>query len=418
MSFPPPYPEPSKPAHSWTLASYNVQDLFDTTDDHEAEDLRPTENELRNKLTRLGRVLHILDADVVGLMEVENLGVLRRLNEEALADLGYSEAILVEGNDPERGIDVALLSRFPVAQVVSHAGETYSADNGTERRLFSRDCLECHVVLPTGETLVVLVNHFKSKRGGEAETEPLRTGQARRVRAIADGLLPRFPLVAVVGDLNDDADSRALLPLLSGPLTDLLARDVPPAECYTFVHAGRTERIDYLLASPALAKQFIPNSALLLHDTWAKRASDHSPARAAFGPAAAYPESLTAAYGRSHPRCLPQRGPARINAARFFSHGLNPLQGQLVIVTGRVARVEVTRGTGVVRLFLGHGDPSRAFRVTILPENFPAFTHAGIGDIGGYYKDKMAQGVGTLHFYQGMPEMLVATPRQFRLIQK
>ena len=101
MNYLPPFPEPPKPTGAWTLASYNVQDLFDTADDPGSEDLRPTENQLRNKLTRLGRALHILDADVIGLMEVETLAVLRRLNQEALVDLGYREAVLIEGNDPE-----------------------------------------------------------------------------------------------------------------------------------------------------------------------------------------------------------------------------------------------------------------------------------------------------------------------------
>jgi len=421
MSYPPsylsPFPAPSPPG-TWTLASYNVQDLFDTTDDPNADDLRPAENQLQNKLTRLGRALHILEADITGLMEVETLGVLRRLNGDALADLGYRETILIEGNDPERGIDVALLSRFPVTQTVSHASETWTSVDGRARRLFSRDCLECHVALPGGEVLVVLVNHFKSKRGGESESEPLRTAQAARVRAIADDLLPRFPLLAVVGDLNDTPESRALAPLLqASPLTDLAARDVPEPHCYSFVHAGQAERIDYLLASPALAARFVPHSLLMPHDTWFKRASDHAPIRAAFGNAPPYPENLTALYDRTHPPCLPRRGPARINAARFFAHDLNPLGGQVVIVTGRVVWGEVTRGTGVVRLFLGHGDPARAFRVTILPPTLPNWARVGIADPAGYYRGQMAQAVGTLQFYQGTPEIVVPQPAQFRRIQ-
>jgi len=417
MSYPPSYPS-SFPAGTWTLASYNVQDLFDTTDDPNADDLRPAENQLQNKLTRLGRALHILDADVVGLMEVETLGVLRRLNGDMLADLGYRETVLIEGNDPERGIDVALLSRFPVTQTVSHVGEMWTGTDGQARRLFSRDCLECHLALPGGETLVVLVNHFKSKRGGESESEPLRTAQAARVRAISDDLLPRFPLLAVVGDLNDTPDSRALAPLLqASPLLDLAARDVPEPNRYSFVHAGQPERIDYLLASPALAARFVSHSVLMPHDTWFKRASDHAPIRAAFGNAPAYPENLTAVYDRTHPPCLPRRGPARINAARFFAHDLNPLNGQVVIVTGRVARGEVTRGTGVVRLFLGHGDLARAFRVTILPPALPHWAGVGIPDPAGYYQGQMTQAVGTLHFYQGAPEIVVSQPAQLRRVQ-
>ena len=417
--FPSSFPEPTRPSNCWTLATYNVQDLFDTLDDPAAADERPTENQLRNKFTRLGRMLQVLDADILGLMEVETRGVLRRLNAETLAGLGYRETILVEGNDPERGIDVALLSRFPVVQTVSHAAETWTERGGLPRRLFSRDCLECHIALPSGETVVVLVNHFKSKRGGVAETQPLRAAQAARVRQIADGLLAKHPLVAIVGDLNDTANSPALAPLLSdAALTDLAAADVPVDHCYTFVHAGEPERIDFILASAALQAQFVPGSVLIPHSVWARKASDHAPVRAAFGPGPAYPENLTVTYDRTYPPCLPRRGPARINAARFWWRDLNALTGQIVIVTGRVLRVEVTQGVGAVRLFLGSGDPYRAFRVTVLPEDRPAFAAlTATGDIAGYYKGQMVQVVGELGFFGNVPEVIVRRPDQLRILR-
>lgn len=417
MSLLPPYPDPSRPAGAWSLATYNVQDLFDATDAPESHDEVVTENQLRNKLTRLGRVLHLLDADVIGLMEVETRGVLQRLNHEYLGDLGYTDAVLVEGNDPDRGIDVALLSRFPVVQIVSHAAETFTDDQGSTRRIFSRDCLECHVRLPSGETLVVLVNHLKSKRGGVDETAPLRLTQARRVREIADGLTAQFPLIAVVGDLNDTPDSSPLQALTqSGGLSDCV-EDVPEAHRYSFVHAGQPERIDYVLASSALRRRLMPNSVFIPHNTWAKRASDHYPVRVTFtGENASYPVNLTVAYDAAHPPVRRGHVPVRINAARFYAHDLNPLQGQIVIVTGIVKRVEQTQGTGVVRLFLGHADPARAFRATVFPQDRAAFAQVGIHDIEGYYKGRMVQGVGSLGFYQGHPEIAIETPHQLRLI--
>ena len=419
MSYPPPYPDPSKPSLTWTLASYNVHDLFDTIDERSSQELRPAENQLRNKLTRLRRVLQILDADVVGLMEVETLGVLKRLN-ASLGAGAYSESVLLEGNDPERGIDVALLSRFPIIQTLSHTADTYDAPNGQQDRVFSRDCLECHLRLPSGETLVVLVNHFKSKRGGELETEPLRTAQAARVHEIAESLRGKYPLVAVIGDLNDGPQSQTLQPLLLEPLTDLLAQDIPQACNFSFVHRGQTERIDYLLASAELAARFVPNSALLLHDGWARRASDHAPARVTFSLTKAvsgsYSENLTAARDRTDPPRIGYRGAARINAARFMPHTLVRLRGQVVVVTGIVERVEVTRGTGVLRLLLGNTDPFLAIQVTIFLSDRAAFANAGILDIGGYTRGKMVQAVGTLEFYREIPEVSVSRSGQLKVL--
>ena len=416
--YPSSFPEPTRASNTWTLATYNVQDLFDAVDDPKAADERPTENQLRNKLTRLGRMLQVLDADIVGLMEVETLGVLQRLNTEALGALGYSQVILREGNDPERGIDVALLSRLPVVQVVSHADEVWPEGGGPARRLFSRDCLECHVTLPSGETLVVLVNHFKSKRGGGDEGNALRTAQAVRVREIADGLLATHPLTAIVGDLNDTADSPALVSLLRDKTwADLIAQDVPEASRYSFLYMGQPERIDYVLASPALRQQFVPNSALIPHDLWARRASDHSPLRVTFGDAPGYAESLTALYDRDHPPHLPRRAPARIDAARFWWRDAYALEGQTVLVTGRVLHAEETRGVGTVRLLLGSADPLRALRVTILAEDLAAWARAGTVDPAGYYKNRVVRAVGEMGFFGNVPEMIVRRPDQLRILR-
>ena len=54
-------------------------------------------------------------ADIVALQEVENLGILERLRNEHLADAGYDPAILIEGDDL-RGVDVAFLTRLPLAE--------------------------------------------------------------------------------------------------------------------------------------------------------------------------------------------------------------------------------------------------------------------------------------------------------------
>src|SRR5690606_7311249 len=52
--------------------------------------------------------------DILIMEEVENLNILERLRANHLAKAGYKEAILIEGPD-ERGIDVAMLSKLPLA---------------------------------------------------------------------------------------------------------------------------------------------------------------------------------------------------------------------------------------------------------------------------------------------------------------
>jgi endonuclease/exonuclease/phosphatase family metal-dependent hydrolase len=135
--------------------------------------------------------------------------------------------------------------------------------------IYSRDCPEFTVSTPAGDEIVVLVNHFKSKGFGKpADNDRLRKRQATRTaeiyeRLIADG----HPNVVVLGDLNDTPDEPGdppgpLAPLLTG--TDL--RDItthpsftpdPNGRPGTFGNGTKSQKIDYVLLSPALFAKVI-----------------------------------------------------------------------------------------------------------------------------------------------------------------
>jgi endonuclease/exonuclease/phosphatase family metal-dependent hydrolase len=236
-----PPPSASRPAWSRPVrvATWNVHDLFDAEDRLAPPgdlDEVPTEAEVEAKLALLATVLLRLDADVVLLQEVETLALA-----EALAGRsGYAAARLVDGFDP-RGIDVAVLSRLPVADYVSHLGEV--GPDG--RPLWSRDCVEVH--LGGGDGLALVGTHLVS-----LVTDPSgdrRRMQAARMREIADGLAgsPSGPLVLAGGDLNDEPASGSLAPLLAdGGWVDVLSV-FGLAETWTWVGASGGSRLDYLL---------------------------------------------------------------------------------------------------------------------------------------------------------------------------
>ena len=76
-------------------------------------------------------------------------------------------------------------------------------DNGD--RIYTRDIL--HVTgLLDNEELHILVNHWPSRRGGEASSAPLRNAAADVCRKLFDSLAVVNPNVnfIVMGDLNDD----------------------------------------------------------------------------------------------------------------------------------------------------------------------------------------------------------------------
>ena len=176
---------------------------------------------------------------------------LHRFNKTILKASGYRHNMLIDGND-DRGIDVGILSRFEIRTVRSHIDDSFTASNGQTFAIFSRDCPEYEVILPSGKSLWMLCNHFKSKGyGSKAENDAKRARQANRAREI----LGRFDLtqdfVAVAGDLNDTPNSQPLATLLqTSDLFDVLGS--PQLQGPRWTYQDGKDQIDYLLVSKAL----------------------------------------------------------------------------------------------------------------------------------------------------------------------
>jgi len=83
--------------------------------------------------------------------------------------------------------------------------------------------------LPNQQRLHLLCNHFKSKSGGEAGSDPRRQRQAERVAEILQDYDLDQDLVIVAGDLNDTPDAASpLRPLLDvAGLHDVLELQFP-----------------------------------------------------------------------------------------------------------------------------------------------------------------------------------------------
>jgi uncharacterized protein len=264
----PPFPPPTQPSGSGRgagqvrVATWNVHDLFDEVDQLVPPgdlDLVPTPAEVDAKLARVAAVLVRIDADIVLLEEVENIGILERLAAEA----DYPIARLVEGNDP-RGIDVAVLSRLPLVAYVSHLRDR--APDG--RLLWPRDCVEAHA--DAARPLVVVGSHFSSALSDDGTR---RRWQATRMREIADAIVASDPSAVVLagGDLNDTPASYALAPLLG----DGAWTDPAPAGAGTWPSAQPTSRFDYLLLGAAEAS--VVSAARIESGTDVFLASDHRP---------------------------------------------------------------------------------------------------------------------------------------------
>jgi endonuclease/exonuclease/phosphatase family metal-dependent hydrolase len=211
-------------------------------------------NEISTQMT--AKVIQDVNADVVAVVEAENRTSLLRFNEQLLKPINatYDGIMLIDGND-DRGIDVGLLTKAGVTieSIVSHVDDR---ENGG--RIFSRDCPEFTVRINEAFSLVLLINHFKSKGyGNKSDSDARRKAQAKRVREIYQLRRSQgYHLIAIVGDFNDTPDSDPLKPLLAegSDLKDIFTHpqfqsDGRPG---TFGNGTKSEKIDYLLLSPAL----------------------------------------------------------------------------------------------------------------------------------------------------------------------
>lgn len=206
-------------SNEYTIASYNLENLFDPYNDPNILDddfttqgrKKWTNKRYQYKLNQLARVIRKLGFSgleqgpaIIGITEVENKKVLRDLlNTAALKDIPYN---FVHYNSPdERGIDVALLYRTDIIQILSSQtiGLSLKQSDGTAD--YTRDILQ--VTLSLGkEKMSVFVNHWPSRRDKSAHNIEKRITAAKRCRQAIDQVLLEDPLakIIVLGDFNDD----------------------------------------------------------------------------------------------------------------------------------------------------------------------------------------------------------------------
>jgi endonuclease/exonuclease/phosphatase family metal-dependent hydrolase len=216
-----------------------------------------------------GRVIHEVRPDILISVEVENRPTLERFNQQVLKaqfNFSYPHSMVVDGND-ERGIDLGILSRFPIAEIRSHVDEPAP----TGGRLFSRDCPEYDILLPSGERLVVIPNHLKSKRNGNNQaSQARRQAQADRAHAIAVAALSRSSFVLLGGDFNDTPNSPTLASLFTEGFQEVMSHpNYPTDRPGTYETGLPAHKLDYLFMSPQLRGR--------LQDTGIERRGSYHP---------------------------------------------------------------------------------------------------------------------------------------------
>ncbi|XRQ12520.1 ExeM/NucH family extracellular endonuclease [Actinomadura welshii] len=250
---------PKRPRHvggNVRVASFNTLNWFTTLGSRGAD----TAEEQERQLTKLIAALKGLDADVVGLMEVENNGgaAVKALVDRLNQAVGAGTYSWVE--HPYPGTDEIHVALIYKPRKVRPVG----AASSSQDPVFDRPPLVQTFRPSSGRTpFTVIVNHFKSKGCGGA-TGPdadqgdgqgcynaRRVDQAAAVRAIADG----SPGPLIIGDLNAYAAEDPIKVLTDGGLVSQTKRFVRPGRRYSYVFDGQSGELDHALAGGALSRR-------------------------------------------------------------------------------------------------------------------------------------------------------------------
>ncbi|MGB8320872.1 MAG: endonuclease/exonuclease/phosphatase family protein [Ignavibacteriaceae bacterium] len=205
------------------VASWNLENLFDTVDDpgKTDEEFLPgskkdwTNERLDKKLSNLARVIHAMNnnrgPDILGVCEVEHESLLKSMISKFLSGINYQVAY--RESPDERGIDNGLLYNAGKLKLLSIFADTVHLNDTDKTRLI----LNANLLLKeSGDTLHVFINHWPSRYGGAEKTEIKRDKAASALRKRVDFYLAqnKGSKIIIMGDFNDEPGNESVLKIL------------------------------------------------------------------------------------------------------------------------------------------------------------------------------------------------------------
>jgi predicted extracellular nuclease len=227
---------PSQSFEQYTVAFYNVENLFDVVNDPHVylnEDFTEygcknwTENRYQKKLSKISDAISKIGfgstgklPSIIGLAEVENKKVLSDLIQQP--KLAHSNYDFIHYDSPdERGIDVAFLYDKTVFKLLHSEPLNIHLENEEGVRDTTRDILYVEGIL-AGTPVHIYVNHWPSRRDGATTTDSKRVEVASQLVQYIDKKDPENKRVVnslsikeahhiiIMGDFNDDPENDSI----------------------------------------------------------------------------------------------------------------------------------------------------------------------------------------------------------------
>ncbi len=203
------------------VASWNVENLFDTLDNPQKDDSEFLPNSESNwntekyihKIKNLAKVINDMNdqkgPDILGLIEIENLNVLSDLVNNLNKKYGIAH---IESLDP-RGIDNALIYDTNLFNLKQLKPLHIKLDSlHSETRYILKVELEFIQFKPKKE-ITIYVNHWPSRRGGEDASERYRLEAAKTLLNELNN--SEYNNLIIIGDFNDEPSNKSILEILN-----------------------------------------------------------------------------------------------------------------------------------------------------------------------------------------------------------
>ena len=219
----------------------------------------PTAEEYEAKAKAIAEIIDAHEADIVGLVEVENRSVLEKVK-YYLASPDDWYIAFDEGRDTYTGQDVAILTKFRIVpgSVTNfpEEREVYFVDD-QEYDVNPSKILGVELKIDN-QPFYVLITHLISRRG--SNDRQTACSSQRRASAGCQGDDSEDKNVIVMGDMNDTPATPVIKRLrgFDDIWGDFLqtANAVEVDNRYTYIHEGQKNLLDHILISPSLRNEF------------------------------------------------------------------------------------------------------------------------------------------------------------------
>ncbi|MEI7596992.1 MAG: hypothetical protein WCK02_14690 [Bacteroidota bacterium] len=224
--------QPINPKKTFTIMSYNVENLFDTIDNPEKSDeeylpsskLQWNTEKYFAKINKIAKVIKSIHSEelpeIISLIEIENKAVLEDLISKTELKNSCYKIVHYDSPDP-RGVDVGLLYRSDEFKVIKSFPIKISFNGDTAYK--TRDILYVKGLMGKSDTLHIFVNHWKSRNSKDEETELKRIFEASVLRQKVDSIQNscKNAKIVITGDFNDEPTNKSLSETLkAGNTTD------------------------------------------------------------------------------------------------------------------------------------------------------------------------------------------------------